>query len=602
MYCEIIIYCSIFFLVFVPWSLNVGYSQSFCGEKLLLYDEACLHIKVDGSSPLKLYMQSEECFQCDGIPLPDLRKPVVVSTTYPTFLQLVKGNDLLSFNESIFHFGQHGHYNVTLTDAINIVEDITPEDAYAPLKIELLALFIIIVMCSINAFATYSTSRFSRYIDVRGLFQSGYFRELQNDLGSPSETSSEPAGLISSAESVRNNSQNNRNYSRVQSLDAFRGLTIVLMLFVNYGGGKYKYFKHAAWNGLTIADVVFPWFAFIMGMSLLLSISSLYRNTNSRTAVFLKVFLRSLVLITLGIMLNSVNHDDIYTLRLPGVLQRLGLSYFIVGCIEVLFLRAHLADLEVGRMALMQISGVFQWVISLLIIAIHSCITFRLHVPGCPPGYLGPGGLHKHSSFENCTGGAAGYIDRFLFKEQHIYSRPSSKKIYHNELRFDPEGLLGTLTTAFTVFLGVHAIRLYVVCRSPKKLMVQWIFISIITGVIAGFLCQWSQEKGVIPINKNLWSLSFSLATASLAFIAISILYFIIDYKKWWSGSPFKEVGKNAILIYLGSSILKETVPWHWTPVDLTTHTESLIMDTWGTVLWIVIAVVFSKNNIYFAI
>lgn len=90
----------------------------------------------------------------------------------------------------------------------------------------------------------------------------------------------------------------------------------------------------------------------------------------------------------------------------------------------------------------MQVSGVFQWIISLVIIGVHSCITFLLHVPGCPPGYLGPGGLHKHSSFENCTGGAAGYIDRFVFKEQHIYSRPSSKKIYHNALRFDPEGVV----------------------------------------------------------------------------------------------------------------------------------------------------------------
>ncbi|XP_024215499.1 heparan-alpha-glucosaminide N-acetyltransferase isoform X2 [Halyomorpha halys] len=601
MYFQLIYYNLLFFVIFVPWSLRMGNGQSFCGDKLLLYDEACLHIKIDSAVPLKLYIQSSECFQCDAIPLPDLSNPVVVSSTYPTFLQLVKENEnFFSFND-IFHFGQHGHYNVTLSDGIDIVEDVTPEDAYAPLKIELLALFIILVLWSVNAFATYHSSRFARYIDIRGLFQTGYFRELQNDFGSPSETSSEPAGLISSTESVRNSAQNSRN-SRVQSLDAFRGLTIVLMLFVNYGGGKYKYFQHTPWNGLTIADIVFPWFAFIMGMSLLLSVSALYRNTNSRSAVFLKVFLRSLVLIVLGIMLNSVNHDDIYKIRFPGVLQRLGLSYFIVGSIEVLFLRAHPADLEVGRAALMQVSGVFQWILSLLIIAVHSCITFLLHVPGCPPGYLGPGGLHMHKSFENCTGGAAGYIDRSVFKEPHIYSRSSSMKIYHNELRFDPEGLLGSLMTAFTVFLGVHAIRLYVVCRSPKKLIIQWVVIAIISGVVAGLLCQWSQEEGVIPINKNLWSLSFSLATASLAFIAISILYFIIDYKKFWSGSPFKEVGKNAILIYLGSSILKETFPWHWTPVDLSTHTESLIMDTWGTVLWIVIAVVFSKNNIYLAI
>jgi len=79
-----------------------------------------------------------------------------------------------------------------------------------------------------------------------------------------------------------------------------------------------------------------------------------------------------------------------------------------------------------------------QWFIVIVLVAIHTIITFFLPVPGCPKGYLGPGGLHSGSSNVNCTGGAAGYIDRLVFGERHMYSG-TSKPIYQS-LSFDPEG------------------------------------------------------------------------------------------------------------------------------------------------------------------
>ena len=95
-----------------------------------------------------------------------------------------------------------------------------------------------------------------------------------------------------------------RRKRRVKSLDAFRGLAIVIMIFVNYGGGGYSFFAHAKWNGLTIADLVFPWFMWIMGVSLVISIQSQLRNSKSRADLIKNVIRRSVILFCLGLIVN----------------------------------------------------------------------------------------------------------------------------------------------------------------------------------------------------------------------------------------------------------------------------------------------------------
>lgn len=84
--------------------------------------------------------------------------------------------------------------------------------------------------------------------------------------------------------------------------------------------------------------------------------------------------------------------------------------------------------------------AVFQWAVVIIFAALHVIITFLLPVPGCPTGYLGPGGLSNNSDFPNCTGGAAGYIDRVVLSPNHIYQRPTSQKIYDSAVPYDPEG------------------------------------------------------------------------------------------------------------------------------------------------------------------
>ncbi|CAG5026641.1 unnamed protein product [Parnassius apollo] len=109
-------------------------------------------------------------------------------------------------------------------------------------------------------------------------------------------------------------------------------------IFVNCGGGGYGIFNHSVWNGLTVADVVFPWFAFVMGEALVLSLNARLRTSLPRFTAFGQVARRSLFLALIGICLGSINVSWA-NVRLPGVLQRLAAMYLIVGALECAFMR-----------------------------------------------------------------------------------------------------------------------------------------------------------------------------------------------------------------------------------------------------------------------
>ena len=185
-----------------------------------------------------------------------------------------------------------------------------------------------------------------------------------------------------------------RQSRRVKSLDAFRGLSITVMIFVNYGGGSYYFFNHSPWNGLTVADLVFPWFVWIMGVSLAISTQSRLRNSVPRRQLVLRVLKRSAILILLGLIINSRGGgNDLRTLRLPGVLQRFGLTYVVVGVAESLLLPRQFPEQSPAPQLLDLTSSGWQWLAAVLSLGLYTAVTLLLPVPGCPTGYLGPGGL-----------------------------------------------------------------------------------------------------------------------------------------------------------------------------------------------------------------
>lgn len=224
----------------------------------------------------------------------------------------------------------------------------------------------------------------------------------------------------------------------------------------------------------------------------------------------------------------------------------------------------------------------------LLLIALHTILTFALPVPGCPTGYLGPGGRYGdfgayynddcNSGNHCCVGGATGLVDRAILTSAHIYDGPTCRDEYGCGA-FDPEGILGSLSSIVLCFLGLQSGRIIVHFSSARSRIKRWLLWGAICGIIAGGLCGFAKNGGAIPVNKNLWSLSFTFCMASFGFFVLSLFYLIIDVYPIWNGAPFRYVGLNSITVYLASEVLSGLFPLSWSWNEPMTHGKLLFMN-----------------------
>ena len=245
-----------------------------------------------------------------------------------------------------------------------------------------------------------------------------------------------------------------------------------------------------------------------------------------------RVVKRTALLFLLGLTLNSKHTNDLNQLRIPGVLQRFAVTYFAVAMLEIVF-KSDAEEITQAWWAPVRdiVDSAAQWLVVIAMISLHTILLFRLEVPGCPKGYLGPGGLHEEGKYVNCTGGATGWIDRYVFGDNHMYGHPTCVRVYQASIPFDPEGLLGYLTASLTVFLGLQAGKIYRTYGHHGQRLRRFGIWSAVCGVAAAILCGGSQNGGWIPVNKNLWSLSFVLALASMAFLLVAAFFYVIDVK-----------------------------------------------------------------------
>lgn len=399
---------------------------------------------------------------------------------------------------------------------------------------------------------------------------------------------------------------------RVRSIDSFRGMALTIMIFVNAGGGNYWFLDHSAWNGLTVADLVFPWFVWIMGVSMAISLNSAQKRGVDRRSLVRKMVWRAAKLFMLGMFLN--NGYMVKYWRILGVLQYFGVAAFSVGLTALLVPvietpppkrretdadtgteyedlveggaggDAHLqvhpdSELSDGSGRRRAAPGLFddilpyrwQYMLPLVCLAVYLGVQFGLDVPGCGRGYIGPGGLGDWGRHEGCTGGAHRYVDVQLWGENHMYSNAHPDKpptsaatcapVYGCDV-YDPEGTLGWLTAATIAFLGLCCGRIIVHYKDHASRMRRWGVWGVVCTAIATALCGASQNEGVIPINKNLWSPSFIFVMAGTGFLVLSLFYYVIDVRKWWRGGPFRFVGMNSILVYAGSEIFQVYFPF----------------------------------------
>ncbi|XP_059100481.1 heparan-alpha-glucosaminide N-acetyltransferase [Peromyscus eremicus] len=587
----------------------------------LKMDQALLviHNELLGTS-FTVYWKSDYCYQCAFQPLANVShggrpaKPSVaaasVSTQHGSILQVNYTGGETAACRLEYTFGEFGNYSLMVQHAAtganeiacDLVVNENPVDSNLPVSIALLVGLALIIAISFLRLLL-RLDDFTNWIS-KAITSRETDRLINSELGSPSRA--DPLSGDCQPETRRTSALPHR----LRSVDTFRGIALIVMVFVNYGGGKYWYFKHSSWNGLTVADLVFPWFVFIMGTSTFLSMTSILQRGSSKIRLLGKIAWRSFLLICIGIVIVNPNYclgplswDKV---RIPGVLQRLGVTYFVVAVLELIFSKPvpDSCTLERSCLSLRDITSSWpQWLIVLMLESIWLALTFFLPVPGCPTGYLGPGGIGDEGKYPHCTGGAAGYIDRLLLGDSHLYQHPSSAVLYRTEMAYDPEGILGTINSIVMAFLGVQAGKILLYYKDQTKAVLMrlaaW---CCILGLISVALTKMSANEGFIPINKNLWSISYVTTLSCFAFFILLILYPVVDVKGLWTGTPFFYPGMNSILVYVGHEVFENYFPFRWKLQDDQSHKEHLIQNIVATALWVLIAYILYKKKIFWKI
>ena len=320
---------------------------------------------------------------------------------------------------------------------------------------------------------------------------------------------------------------------RLLALDVLRGLTITAMILVNNPGSwSYMYWplKHAQWHGLTPTDLIFPFFIFIVGMSITLSVNAMQAKGISKQQIVKSGLVRTVKLIALGwfLALFYYNFRDpnfswleqrLFSIRVMGVLQRIGVVYIIALACYLYLKPKHivfsLLGLLVGYAALMQ------------------------YVPYKLPTGEFASGLWLYGN------NLSAWLDNLLLGAQHVY--------YGNAepLPFDPEGLLSTLPAVATALSGVLS-GYYL---STEKNLHNQIKV-LLWAATASIVCGYSLSQ-VIPINKALWTPSYVMISSGLALLSYAFCSYILDIRRarLWC-APFLVFGANAILFFMFAGVV----------------------------------------------
>jgi predicted acyltransferase len=315
---------------------------------------------------------------------------------------------------------------------------------------------------------------------------------------------------------------------RMLSLDVLRGLTIAFMILVNDNGNEaaaYWPLKHAAWNGFTPTDLVFPTFLFLVGISTVFSNASRLAQGVTRQSLFVHVVRRSVILYLLGLVVNSFPHFYLHTMRFYGVLPRIAICYFVVASLYL-------------------ISPSWRSKATLAIAALIGYWILMRFVP--VPGYGIPG---RDIPLLDHDANLAAWIDRQIFSASHLYERTR-----------DPEGLLSTIPALATAIIGLLTGIWLRTQRSVVSKM-RGIAIAGLSGVLLGGL--WNLS---FPINKKLWTSSYALFAGGLSLLLLALCTLIVDRPKKNLGrsprwtTPFFVFGTNAIAAYVFSELLASTL------------------------------------------
>ncbi|UXI67117.1 acyltransferase family protein [Tahibacter amnicola] len=288
---------------------------------------------------------------------------------------------------------------------------------------------------------------------------------------------------------------------RYLCVDALRGLTVAAMLLVNNAGDwnhVHPLLSHAAWHGLQPADLIFPLFLFIVGVSAVMSLQPRLDGGTPANVLWREVILRGLRITALGIALHilAATVIDGRDFRLFGVLQRIGLCFVMAGlCIIALRPRA-LSLLATG-----------------LLISYGHLLTLGDSTP---------------------TENLAARVDSWLLGPLAYQFDPATGRA------FDPEGLISTIGAFITTLLGAragHALR-----QGDRRFL--WL------GGLGCLAAGWIAAQ-IQPINKALWTPTFVLVTGGFSSLLLALFHDLMDHRGW--PAIGRAMGRNALAAYAGS-------------------------------------------------
>jgi predicted acyltransferase len=309
---------------------------------------------------------------------------------------------------------------------------------------------------------------------------------------------------------------------RLLSLDVARGITIAFMIMVNNNGGpgSWHFMNHAEWNGLTPTDLVFPTFVFVMGVSVVFATEARLGRGDTRAKLAKHTVQRAVIMILLGIIVNSFPFFHLAHMRFYGVLQRIGVCYLVVG---LFYLWDSRASTKVVA----------------LIAALGGYWALARWVP--IPGVGMPG---RDVPFMDMEQNLVSWIDRNLFP-YHLYLYSPDHNVR------DPEGLLSDLPAVGTALMGILT-GLWL--RTQKAIPIKTLGLAAAsaTSLALGYL--WSLE---FPLNKNMWTSSFVLVAGGYSLALLTLCFWAVEQQGWRKGWTWVWLvfGSNAIAAYMFSEL-----------------------------------------------